>query len=71
VLKRIRARHLNAAIAERILDENSEKYGGTKPSISLFLWKDHNDGKQYFLNPKSVPEIKAMVAAMAGANANA
>jgi hypothetical protein len=61
VLKRIRARHLNAASAERILDENSEHYESASQSDSLFLWKDHNDGKQYFLNPKQVPQIKTIL----------
>ena len=64
VLKRIRALHLNAASAEQILDANSEKHESTKDSDSLFLWKDHNDGDQYFLNPKQVMQIKAMLTSM-------
>lgn len=71
VLNRIRARHLNAAAGERILDENSEKYESTKESACLFLWKDHNDGKQYFLNPKTVPDVKTIVSAIAGSKGNA
>jgi hypothetical protein len=71
VLKRIRARHLDTAAAERILDENSERYESTKQSDCLFLWKDHNDGRQYFLNPKTVPDIRAMVGEMPGSSASA
>jgi hypothetical protein len=62
VLTGIRARHLNAAAAERILDQHSEKFQDTKTSGLLFLWKDHNDGRQYFLNPSLVPQAKVMVA---------
>jgi hypothetical protein len=63
-LKRVRARHLNVAIAERVLDENSEVFHDTKSSNALFLWKEHHDGRQYFLNPQEVEKVKAMVAAM-------
>jgi len=61
VLKGVRARHLNVANAERILNENSELFQDTKSSTALFLWKEHNDGAQYFLNPQKVEEAKAMV----------
>lgn len=64
MLKRIRARHLNAASAEHILDGNSEHYESTNESDSLFFWKDHDDGKQYILNPKQVPQIRSMIASI-------
>jgi hypothetical protein len=60
VLKVIRARHLNVPAAERVLDQNSEQHEATKTSVSLFLWKEHHDGRQYFLNPKRMPEIKSL-----------
>ena len=60
VLTVIRARHLNVPAAERILDMNSQVHQDTKNSDSLFLWKDHNDGRQYFLNPRRVGDIKVM-----------
>jgi hypothetical protein len=50
--------------AEHILDENSEHYESTDESDSLFFWKDHNDGKQYILNPKQVPQIRSMIASI-------
>jgi hypothetical protein len=62
VLTVIRGRRLNVPEAERILDKNCEQYGDTKTSTALFLWKDHNDGRQYFLNPKRVGELKPTVA---------
>ncbi len=62
VLTVIRGRRLNVPEAERILDKNCEQHGDTKTSTALFLWKDHNDGRQYFLNPKRVGELKPAVA---------
>lgn len=62
VLTGVRARHLNVVVAERALDENSELFQDTKSSNALFLWKEHNDGRQYFLNPQRVEQVKAMVA---------
>jgi hypothetical protein len=62
VLTGVRARHLNVATAERILDDNSEVFQDTKPSDALFLWKDHHDGRQYFLNPQRVESARAIVA---------
>ena len=62
VLRVIRGRRLNVPAAERVLDKNSEQYGDTKTSTALFLWKDHNDGRQYFLNPKCVGELKPAAA---------
>jgi hypothetical protein len=35
--------------------------GDTKQSEKLFLWKAHNDGDQYFLNPQKGDEIKKLV----------
>jgi hypothetical protein len=63
VLKGVRARHLHVPTAERILDENSDLFQETKASNALFLYKDHNDGRQYFLNPQRVDEVKAIAAA--------
>ena len=63
VLTGVRARHLNVALAEWILDRNSEIFQDTKSSDALFLWKDHHDGRQYFLNPQKVAVITALVAA--------
>ncbi len=60
VLKVIRARHLNVPAAERVLDQNTEQHESTKTSASLFLWKGHHDGRQYFLNPKRMAEIKPL-----------
>jgi hypothetical protein len=61
VLKGIRARHLNASAAESILDLNTELHRDKHVSGSLFLYKDHNDGRQYFLNPRCVEDIKSRV----------
>src|ERR1022692_4105026 len=61
VLKGIRARHLNAAAAETILDSNTEPYQDKHFTDSLWLYKDHNDGRQYFLNPRRVEDITARV----------
>jgi hypothetical protein len=61
VLTGVRARHLNVVTAERILDDNSEVFHDTKTSAALFLWKAHNDGDQYFLNPQRVEDVKVMV----------
>ena len=58
VLTVIRARHLNVPAAERILDANSDIHEDKRVSDSLFLWKDHHDGRQYFLNPRKVEGIK-------------
>jgi len=66
VLTGVRARHLNAAVAEAILDANSEAYQDTKDSTALFLWKDHNDGRQYFLNATRIEHIKGKLAITAG-----
>jgi hypothetical protein len=61
VLKCIRARRLDVAAAEVILDENSELFQDTRAPESLFLWKDHHDGRQYFLNPKRIEYIKLVI----------
>ena len=60
VLTVIRARHLNVPAAERILDMNSEAHEDRRTSDSLFLWKAHHEGRQYFLNPRRVDYIKVM-----------
>jgi hypothetical protein len=56
----IRARRLNVPKASRLLDENSEKFQDNKDSDKLLLFKPHNDGDQYFINPRRVPEAKAL-----------
>jgi hypothetical protein len=61
VLKGVRARRLNVPAAERILDENSEAHQDTKDSDSIFLWKDHHDGRQYFLNSRLIERITTLV----------
>lgn len=60
VLKVIRGRHLDVPGAELVLDQHSEAHRDTRKSSSFFLWKEHNDGRQYFLNPSRVDDIKAM-----------
>jgi hypothetical protein len=62
VLSGVRARHLDVPAAEAVLDENSEQFQDTKSSQALFLWKDHYDGRQYFLNPREVGRAKAVAA---------
>jgi hypothetical protein len=60
LLTGVRARRLNVAVAEGILDQNSEAHHDTKDSGALFLWKEHNDGKQYFLNPSRVEQCRIL-----------
>jgi hypothetical protein len=60
VLKCIRSRRMNVPVAERILDENTEPFEDTRVSDALFLWKPHDDGTRYFLNPRRVDEIKVL-----------
>jgi hypothetical protein len=62
VLTGVRARHLNVSTAERILEENSDVFQDTKACTSLLLYKDHHDGRQYFLNPQQVETIKKLLA---------
>jgi hypothetical protein len=66
LLRCVRARRLNVPAADRILDQHCEGFQDTKTSEKLFLWKDHNDGRQYFLNPKKIEHIKALIAAASG-----
>lgn len=66
VLTGVRARRLHVPVADRLLDRESEAFQDTKTSDALFLWKDHNDGRQYFLNPRRVDHIKALIAAGSG-----
>lgn len=63
VLTAVRARRLHVASADLLIDQHSEVFQETKTSEALFLWKDHNDGRQYFLNPKKIEHIKALIAA--------
>lgn len=65
LLTTVRARRLNVPLAERLLDENSEQFADTVQSDQIFLWKAHNDGDQYFLNPRRVPDCRALVARLA------
>ena len=62
VLTGVRARRLNVPLAEEILDRNSSVFQDTKSSDDIFLWKEHGDGRQYFLNPQKVESIRAIVA---------
>jgi hypothetical protein len=62
VLTAVRSRRLDVPTANAILDDNCEAHHDTKTSEKLFLYKDHNDGKQYFLNPKKMVEIKLLIA---------
>lgn len=62
VLRVIRGRHLNVPLAERMLETNSERHQENADSDCIFLWKDHNDGRQFFLNPKKVEHVKAIAA---------
>ncbi len=66
VLTGVRARHLDCSAADNILDANSEPYMDGTDSDALFLWKEHNDGRQYFLNPRRVVESRTL----AGQNRN-
>jgi hypothetical protein len=66
VLTAVRARRLNVPAAGALLDHHSEVHQDTKSSDKLFLWKDHNDGRQYFLNPKKVEDVKTFIAAASG-----
>jgi hypothetical protein len=61
VLTGVRARRMNVPRAEAILDDNTESYEETRDSGSLFLFKGHNDGPQYFLNPRRVEEAKGII----------
>jgi hypothetical protein len=66
VLTGVRARRLNVPAADALLDHHSEAHHDTKTSEKLFLWKDHNDGRQYFLNPKRVEHAKALITTISG-----
>ena len=61
VLKCIRASRMNVPLAEKILDRNSDAYYDTGQNDCLLLWKEHHDGRQYFLNPQKVTLARAMV----------
>ena len=61
VLTTVRAKKLNVRLAEELLDANSEQYADTIQSDHIFLWKAHNDGDQYFLNPRRVGDCQALV----------
>jgi hypothetical protein len=61
VLTGIRARRMNAAAAERLVDVNSEQFHDTKDGATFFLWKGHHDGRQYFLNPRKMEEVKRLI----------
>jgi hypothetical protein len=62
VLTAVRTRRLNVPAADALIDKHSEAHQDTKTSEKLFLWKDHNDGRQYFLNPKKVEHVKVLIA---------
>jgi hypothetical protein len=61
LLTGVRARQLSLAVAETILEKNSEQHQDSKDSEKYFLWKAHNDGNQYFVNSKKVHEIKLLI----------
>jgi toxin HigB-1 len=69
VLAGVRARHLNTSSAEGVLEKNSEAFQNTRKCSALFLFKEHNDGRQYFLNPHRVKEIKTLVRRILGRRA--
>jgi hypothetical protein len=60
VLKCIRSRRMNVPVAEQILDKNAEAFQDTRVSDAFFLWKPHDDGTRYFLNPRRVDEIRVL-----------
>jgi len=62
VLTAVRARRLNVPSAEEMLNRNSEAFQDTKSSDAFIFWKEHHDGRQYFLNPQRVEHIKEMLA---------
>jgi len=64
VLTGVRARRLHVARAEVILDRNAESYQEKRDSDCLFLFKEHNDGAQYFLNARLVEDARKIVARM-------
>jgi hypothetical protein len=66
VLTAVRARRLNVPAAGELLDSHSEVHQDTKSSDKFFLWKDHNDGRQYFLNPKKVEDVRSYIASARG-----
>jgi hypothetical protein len=61
LLSTVRAKRLNMPLAEQLLTDNSEKYSDTEQSGRIFLWKAHNDGDQYFLNPRRVADCRNLV----------
>jgi hypothetical protein len=61
VFTSVRARRLNLSLAGRLLDLNSDQFEDNGQSEKLFLWKAHNEGNGYFLNPKKMKLIEAIV----------
>lgn len=57
----VRAKKLNMALAEQLLDGNSEQFADSAQSDRIFLWKAHNEGDQYFLNARCIPQCKAII----------
>jgi hypothetical protein len=66
LLTNVRARRLSVPAADALLDQHSESHQDTKTSDKLFLWKDHHDGRQYFLNPKKIEHIKVLIVGTSG-----
>ena len=60
VLKCVRARRMNVPLAERIVDRCSEAHQDTRTSELVLLFKEHHDGRQYFLNPQKVELARTM-----------
>jgi len=66
VLKCVRARRMNVPLAERIVDKSSEAHQDTKTSEFVLLFKEHHDGRQYFLNPQKVESAKTIAIVQSG-----
>jgi hypothetical protein len=67
VLTSVRGRRMNVPLAEEILNRNSEAFEDTSISEALFLSKEHNDGRRYFLNPSQMDRIR-IIAGLSGAS---
>lgn len=63
VLTAVVAQKYSVKRAQELLAGNSEQFRDSKESEKLFLWKTHNDGAQYFLNPQKVNDVKMFVEA--------
>ncbi|SEC08110.1 hypothetical protein [Terriglobus roseus] len=57
VLLTVKARRQNLRRADELLTQNAEKFLSTQESDKFFLWKAHNEGPEFFLNPKVIATI--------------